>query len=117
MGGAKALILKSKLVKFSVSAFFVFLVFLHWYISRMTINPNYGKVFYKLGLECQGKCNFNKQLEYFKKAVFYDPNLTDAHYQLGVNYGKRGQNEKEFMSYKKVTTLDHTHADAYLKVG
>ena len=106
--------------RFSRSAsliLFSLAVLIHFYFNRTTLNPRYGKAFYKLGLECQNKCSLNKQLSYFQKAVFYDPNLNDAYYQMGIIYGKKSQNEKEFMSYKKVAALDHTNADAYFKIG
>ncbi len=111
------MVISKKFLKFSSLIFLIFIVLLHFYINRMTLNSHYGKVFYKLGLECQNKCSLNKQLSYFQKAVFYDPNLTDAYYHLGIIYGKQGQNEKEFTSYKKVAALEHVNADAYFKVG
>ena len=102
----------------SVLLIFFFLAgLIHFYFNRMTLNPHYGKVFYKLGRECQNKCSLNKQLSYFQKAVLYDPNLNDAYYRLGIIYGQKGQKEKEFMSYKKVAALDYTNADAYFKIG
>ena len=102
----------------SVLLIFFFLAgLIHFYFNRTTRNPHYGKVFYRLGLECQNKCGLDEQLSYFQKAVFYDPNLTDAYYQLGVIYGKKGQNEKEFLSYERVVTLDHANADAYFEAG
>ncbi len=97
---------------------FIFLAALiHFYINRATINLHYGKVFYRLGLECQNKCSFDEQLSYFQKAVFYDPNLINAYYQLGIIYGRNGQHKEEIESYKKVVQLDHTNGEAYFKVG
>ena len=106
--------------RFSRSAsliLFSLAVLIHFYFNRTTLNPRYGKVFYKLGLECQNKCSLNKQLSYFQKAVFYDPNLKDAYYQMGIIYGKQGESEKEFVSYKKVATLDYANVDVHFKVG
>lgn len=106
--------------KFLKSIFLIFLfltVLIHSYINRTTINPHYGKVFYKLGRECQNKCSLNKQLSYFQKAVFYDPNLSEAYYELGIIYGKRSQYKEEIDSFQRLTQLDHTNAEAYLKAG
>lgn len=114
---AVRLVISNKFLKFSFLISLLFIALLHFYINRTTLNLHYGKVFYKLGLECPDKRGLNKQLSYFQKAVFYDPNLTDAYYQLGIIYGKKGQNEKEFTSYKKVAALEHVNADAYFKVG
>ncbi|MBI3617423.1 MAG: tetratricopeptide repeat protein [Candidatus Omnitrophica bacterium] len=83
----------------------------------MTPNPYDGKVFYRLGLECQNKCSLNKQLAYFRKAVFYDPNLSDAYDQLGAIYNKEGQYKQKIKSYQRVVQLDHTNAEAFFNVG
>ena len=102
----------------SILLIFFFLAgLIHFYFNRTTINPHYGKAFYRLGRECQDKCGLDEQLSCFQKAVLYDPNLNDAYYRMGIIYGKKGQNEKELMSYKKVAALDHRNADAYLKIG
>lgn len=111
------MILKSKLIKFGVPASLVLLVFLHFYVTRVSKNLHYGKVFYHLGLECQDKCTPHKQLAYFRKAIFYDPNFTEAYYQMGILYGREGQAQKAFASYKRVAMLDHRNADAYFRTG
>ena len=106
--------------KFLKSGFLIFLsltTLTYFYINRTTLNPHYGKVFYKLGLECQNKCSPNKQLSYFRKAVFYDPNLSAAYHQLGIIYGNKGQHEKEIESYKKAAQLNHADGEAYFKLG
>ena len=107
----------TKITKFiCLICLFVF-VSIHLYITRMTPDPYYGKVFYRLGLECQNKCSLNKQLVYFRKAVFYDPNLSDAYHQLGIIYGNKGQHEKEIESYKKAAQLNHADSEAYFRLG
>lgn len=106
-----------RFLKSALLLFFFPIVLIHFYISRTAINPHYGKVFYRLGLECQNKCSLNKQLAYFRKAVFYDPNLSDAYHQLGVIYGKKGQHEKEIESYKKAAQLNHADSEAYFRLG
>jgi len=97
--------------------FFSLTALIHFYFNRTTLNPHYGKVFYKLGLECQDRCSLNKQLFYFQKAVFYDPNLTDAYYRLGIIYGRNGQHKEKIESYRKVTQLDHFNGEAYFQIG
>lgn len=109
--------IENRLIKTTLLVCLIFIFFLHWYLTRMTPNLYYGKVFYKLGMECQDKCSLDKQLSYFRKAVFYDQNLKDAYYQMGIIYGKQGQVEKEIVFYKKLAALDHANADVYSKVG
>lgn len=109
--------IESRLIKLTLLASLIFIIFLHWYITRMTPNLYYGKVFYKMGMECQYKCSLDKRLSYFRKAIFYDQKLKDAYYQMSIIYGKRSQVEKEIVFYKKLAALDHTNADVYYKVG
>jgi len=93
------------------------LVLIHWHITRVALNPRYGKIFYRLGLECEKECATNERLYYFKRAVFYDPNLSDAYYQLGTIYGREGRHKEEIESYKRNVQLDWTNGEAYFKVG
>lgn len=105
---------------FKISCLFVcalILVLIHWHITRVAPNPRYGKIFYRLGLECEKECTTNKRLYYFKRAVFYDPNLSDAYYHLGTIYGRDGRHKEEIEAYKKAVQLDHTNGEAYFKVG
>lgn len=111
------MIMPGRFLRSALLFFFSLAALIHFYFNRTTINPHYGKAFYRLGRECQDKCGLDEQLFYFQKAAFYDPNLTDAYYRLGIIYGKQGQIEKEFVAYKKTAALDHTNADAYFKVG
>lgn len=109
--------MSARFLRSAVLIFFSLAASIHFYFNRTTLNPHYGKVFYKLGLECQDGCGLEEQLSYFRKAVFYDPNLTDAYHQLGVIYGKKGQHEKEIESYKKAAQLNHADGEAYFKLG
>lgn len=85
--------------------------------AKRKMSPGYGRVYYRLGNECQDQCSLNKQIRYFKKAVEYDPNLSKAHYRLANLYEQAGNQEKAVNSYEAVTRLDHTHNIAYFKVG
>jgi len=87
------------------------------YINHLHRNPHYGKVFYKLGIQCQNECSPKKRHRYFQKAAYHDPNLIDANYQLGIIYGEKGDYEKEIEYYKKITQLDHMHHNAYFRVA
>ena len=111
------MIISDKFLQSSLLIFLSLAVPIHFYTNRTTLNPRYGKVFYKLGRECQNKCRLNKQLSYFQKAVFYDPNLNDAYYQLAIIYGKKSQHKEEIESYRKVVQLDYSNAQAYFNVG
>lgn len=111
------MITSGRFLRPAVLIFFSLAALIHFYFNRTTLNPHYGKVFYRLGRECQDKCGLDEQLSYFQKAVLYDPNLNDAYYRMGIIYGKQGQMAKEFAAYQKTAALDHTNADAYFKAG
>jgi len=95
----------------------IFSLALYSYSSRIVRNKHYGKVFFKLGLQCQDECSPKKKFRYFKKAIYHDPNLFDAYYHMGVIYGQQKNYGKEIEYYEKAIKLDHNNADAYLKVG
>lgn len=113
----KILIMSGRFLRSALLIFFSLTVLIHFYINRTTINPHYGKVFYKLGMECQNKCSLNKQLSYFRKAAFYDPTLGDAYYQLALIAEKNRDDATALQFYKKAAELDFTKYVAYFKVG
>jgi tetratricopeptide (TPR) repeat protein len=103
-----------KCVVLSVAAVFISTFF---YKQKVDVSASYGRIFYKLGMECEGKCPSGQQIKYFKRSVHYNPNLSSSYYQLAVLYEKKGEYQKALDFYKIVTRLDHTHNTAYFKVG
>ena len=103
-----------KYIGLSIIAVFIF-TFL--YKQKFHVSLPYGRVFYKLGMECEGKCPVDRQIKYFQKSIYYDPNLSPSYYQLAVLYEKKGEYQIALDFYKVVTRLDHTHNTAYFKVG
>lgn len=87
------------------------------YRQKVDVSPPYGRIFYKLGMECEGNCSLDRQIKYFKKSVRYDPNLSPSYYQLAVLHEKKGKYQEALDFYRIVTRLDHAHNTAYFKVG
>ncbi len=103
-----------KCIGLSLVAVFVFTFLIK---QKFHVSLPYGRIFYKLGMECKGKCSLDQQIKYFKKSIHYDPNLSPSYYQLAILCEKRGEYSKALDFYKIVTRLDHTHNTAYFKVG
>jgi len=108
---------KKKPLKISYLIIILFFVLFYCYAERTERNPKYGRIFYRLGLECLEKCELNEQLRYFRKAVYYDPNISDAYYHLGIVYGKKGKVKREIENYGKAAQIDPTHDKAIQKLG
>ena len=51
-----------------------------WGIEKTKRIPQYGKVFYEMGLGCDNKCGRDRRLRYFQQALRYSPELSDAYY-------------------------------------
>ena len=86
------------------------------YLQRITLNPRYGAIFYKVGKDCF-YCSFEKKVNYFQKAVYFDPNLINAFYGLGELYEAHEDRGKALEHYLKAAALDHTFGEAYFKAG
>lgn len=99
-----------------LSVIVVFFITFFWR-QKIDVSILYGRIFYKLGMECEGKCPLGQQIKYFKKSVHYDPNLSPSYYQLAVLHEKKGEYQEALDFYKTVTRLDYTHNTAYFKVG
>jgi len=98
---------------------FVLVIFIvvFCYIKRTSINPHYGKVYYKLGAQCASNCSYEKQMGYFKKAIHYDPNLSKAYFEMGIIYKETGNDEEALESFFRAAELDHTDWQAYFQIG
>lgn len=102
-------------VRICLVALIFFLSFI-LYTIRTTLNPQYGKLFYNIGIRC-ADCTPSKRWHYFTKAVYYNPGLSEAYYQLGKIAAADGKENKAFEFYKKAASLDDRHWQAYLQVG
>ncbi len=103
------------MVRICLVALVSFLSFI-FYTIRTTLNPQYGKLFYNIGMRC-ADCSPQKRWHYFTKALYYDPGLSEAYYRLGKIAAADGQEDKAFEFYKKAATLDYRHWQAYVQVG
>lgn len=86
------------------------------YLQRITLNPRYGAIFYKVGKDCF-YCSFEKKVNYFQRAIYFDPNLSKAYYGLGELYEAHENKERALEYYLKAAALDHAFEEAYFKVG
>lgn len=110
-------ILRNKVSKTFILFWGGFFIVVLWYAEKTKLIPQYGKVFYEMGLHCGNKCGQDKQLQYYQRAVRHDPNLSGAHYQLAINYEKMGSHAKALESYKRSTEFDSENTLAHYKIG
>lgn len=113
----KMKILHVSRITIRICLFFVILFSIFFcYLKRMTLNPQYGEVFYNIGINCAG-CPAQERLNYFYKALSYDPIHSKAYYAIGSIYEDLGRKEEALKFYVKSASLDYRYVDAYWKVG
>jgi len=88
-----------------------------WYGEKTKRIVQYSKVFYKMGVECKNRCGQDNQLEYFKKAIYYNPSLSGAYYQIALIYERMGDDAKSLEYFRRVAELDHENVLAAYHVG
>jgi len=88
-----------------------------WHGEKTKKISQYGAVFYELGLQCKDQCGQDKQIQYFKKAIYYNPSLSVAHYQLALIYEKIKDDVKSLEYFRTVAELDHGNVLAAYRVG
>jgi len=118
-------ILKTKPRRSFVLVVSAILIAALWYVEKTKQIPQYGIVFYEMGLSCKDGCGQDKQLQYFQKAVRYKPmlrggrrnfKLSDAHYRLALIYEERGEHARSLESLMKAIKL-YQNAMAHYKLG
>lgn len=62
--------------------------------------------FYQLGLDETEKGNFEKSIEYYKKAVVFDPNFVFAYDNMGICYRRLNEFDKSIDAYEKSLKID-----------
>lgn len=111
------IILKNKVRKRVVVFLGLMVIVILWYIEKTKLIPQYGKVFYEMGLRCEDECGQNKQLQYFQKAAHHNPEINSARYRLGLIYEEMEDYTKALKFFIKETELDQNNMLAYYKVG
>lgn len=119
-------VLKKKVRKPLVLLLSVILISVLWYIEKTRWSPQYGMVFYEMGLRCDDECGQDRQLQYFQKAVRYNPKIndayhnsrySDAHYLSALIYEKKEDHDKALDSFTKAVEFDQRNALAFYKIG
>ena len=96
------------------------------YIDKTRKIPQYGIIFYEMGLRCNDACGQDKQLQYFQKAVRYNPKindaryslkLSDAHYRSALIYEEMGDSAQSVASLIKAIELYQWNTLAYYRLG
>jgi len=97
-----------------------------WYIEKTKQIPQYGIVFYKMGLNCEGECGQEAKLRYFQRAVsynsklndtYYNNMLSDAHYRSALIYENLGNHAKALESYTKAIEFNQKNVLAHYGIG
>jgi len=102
-----------------VFVFIIMFILFNAYVSKRTKNPRYGKVFYEFARKCShdDKCHIDKQIQYYRKAVFYNPNLPNPLHQFGIFLETNGKEDKAFDLYKKACFADFQYTYAQIDLG
>lgn len=118
--------LEQNIRKSFVLCFGFILILSLWFIEKTKTIPQYGIIFYEMGVRCENRCRQDKQLHYFQKAVFSNANLSapqyrarfsDAYYRSGLIYEKRGDSGRALEYFKKAAEVDQGNGPAYYKMG
>lgn len=88
-----------------------------WGIEKTKRIPQYGKVFYEMGLGCDNKCGKDRQLRYFQQALRYSPELSDAYYHSALIYEEKGDHTGALASLKRAVEFDRGNIPAYYYAG
>lgn len=88
-----------------------------WGMEKAKRIPQYGMVFYNMGMQRASSRGVEQKLAFFQKAVHHNINLVDAHLQLALLYERLGREEEAFNSFKRVAELDYQNGLAYYKIG
>lgn len=109
--------LKSTVRKKLIASFCIAVIVTIWYFENSRRIPQYGEVFYEMGVNCEDKCRPEKQLRYFQKAIYYNPYQKDTHYRSALIYEKEGNYDKAFEFFINATEKDYWNNMAYYKAG
>lgn len=119
-------ILKHQGVKKAAVFLFVACCFLTWYHEKTKWIPQYGTVFYTMGLSCDDDCGPQRKLAYFNQALAYAPvstdtdydiRLSDASYRSAMIYRELGDEPGEIGALMKATRLHPSHTMAHYQIG
>jgi tetratricopeptide (TPR) repeat protein len=73
--------------------------------KAVTIDPNLDDAYLQLGILCASRHDFEKAIDFYKKAIAANPQLSAAHYRLGVAYERTGQSAeatREFQLHDEI---------------
>lgn len=88
-----------------------------WYIEKTKLIPQYGMVFYEMGLHCEDRCTQNEKLQYFQKTARHNPDVGSVYFDLGLMYERTGNDIKSLESFIRAAEFDQTNMLAYYKAG
>lgn len=78
-------------------------------IGEKSISRNSEAIkYYNLGLDETKKENFEKAIEYYKKALVFDPNFAFAYDNIGINYRRLNKFDEAIEAYEKSLEIDPT---------
>ena len=76
--------------------------------KAVTIDAQCSDAYLQLGILSTSRHNFEKAIDFYKKAIEANPQLGDAHYRLGVAYDRLGETAKarqEFQLHDEIEKL------------
>ena len=73
--------------------------------------------FSNLGVAWYEKGDYDKAIEYYKRAVELNPDFVEAYNNLGVSYAKQGNYNQAIECYKKAAKKDLNYATPFSNIG
>ena len=87
------------------------------FVESATPCLEYGRVFYNLGLESEGRSHWQKALGYYKKAIGYNPGLVEAYNNIASVYQISHDFDTSIQFAQKAINLDAKYHQAYHTLG
>ena len=88
-----------------------------WYSEKSENIPQYGVVFYEMGVNCKDDCSLDQKLQYFQKAIHYNPNMSNAYYHIGLIYEEKRNHDKAIAFFNKAIDYDQENVPVYYRAG
>jgi len=80
-------------------------------MKALEISPTFVRTYYEIGQAYLNKKDFEKAIEYFKKAVELNPDVALTHWYLSASYFDSGNNDKGFAELTEARRLGYNFGE------
>lgn len=92
------------------------LLVLFW-VEQLTPRPQYGSVFYGLGLAQEKKGNLSQALKFYDRAIDFNPNAFETLDRMGVVYRQLGDYRQAIEYSRRAASLSPSPHEPYDNLG